>query len=132
MAYVKGDSIRFVNNGVVLSLEMEVSLSASLDTIETTDKDSSGWKTFEDGDKSWTASGSANLDWSATENASELFADFIAGDNVAVDIGSSGDSKYYSGNALITSWSLDGPRNGLATFAFEVQGTGALAEGTTT
>jgi predicted secreted protein len=132
MGYVKGDSIRFYNNGTVLSLEMEVSLSASLDTIETTDKDSSGWKTFEDGDKSWTVSGSANLDFSATEGASELFADFIAGDNVAVDVGSSSDSKFYSGNGLIQAWSLEGPRNGLSTFSFEVQGTGALAEGTTT
>lgn len=132
MGFVKGDNVRFYNNGTVLSLEMEVSISASLDTIETTNKDSDGWKTFEDGDKSWTASGSANLDFAATEGAQEVFADFIVGDAVSVDVGSSTDSVFYSGSALITSWSLDGPRNGLATFAFEVLGTGALNKGTTT
>lgn len=132
MGYIKGDSIRFYKAGQALSLEMEISLNASLDTLETTDKDSAGWKTFEDGDKSWTASGSANLDWTLQENATQIFAAFIAGDSVAVDIGSSAASKFYSGNALINSFSLEGPRNGIATFSFEVQGTGALAEGTTT
>ena len=132
MGYVKGDSIRFYNQGVVLGLEMEVSLNGSLDTIETTDKDSAGWKTFEDGDKTWTASGSANLDWSATENVSDFFADFIAGAAIAIDVGSSTDSKFYGGNGLLTSWSLEGPRNGLSTFSFEVQGSGALAEAATT
>lgn len=132
MGYVKGDSIRFYKAGQALSLEMEVSLNASLDTLETTDKDSAGWKTFEDGDKSWTVSGSANLDWSLQENATQIFSAFIAGDAVAVDIGSSDDSKFYSGNGLINSFSLEGPRNGIATFSFEVQGTGALVEGTTT
>ena len=132
MGYVKGDNIRFYNGAVRLDLEMEVSISASLDTIETTDKDAAGWKTFIDGDKSWTASGSANLDWTSTENVSTTFADFIAGSAVAIDVGSSTDSKFYSGNGIINSWSFEGPRNGLATFSFEVQGTGALAEGTTT
>lgn len=132
MAYVLGDKIRFYNAGARLSLEMEVSLSASGDTIETTDKDSAGWKTFLLGDKSWTCSGSANLDWTATENISQAFTDFTTGTAVAIDVGSAENAKFYSGNGLITSWSFEGPRNGLATFSFEVQGTGALTEGTTT
>lgn len=132
MGYVKGDNINFYNQGVKLSLEMEVSLNGSLDTIETTDKDSAGWKTFIAGDKSWTVSGSANLDWDATEGISDFFADFIAGTAIAVDVGSSTDSKFYSGNGILNSWSLEGPRNGLGTFSFEVQGTAPLEEGTTT
>ena len=132
MAYVKGDNIRFYNAGVALSLEMEVTISASIDTIETTDKDSAGWKTFISGDKSWTISGSANLDWSATENVSQTFTDFSAGTAVAVDVGSATNAKFYSGSGIITSWSLSAPRNALSTFSFEVQGTSTLTEGTTT
>jgi len=132
MGYVKGDNIRFYNAGVQLTLEMEVSLSASLDTIETTDKDSAGWKTFEDGDKSWTCSGSANLDFDAAENVSQFFVDFVAGDAIAVDVGSAVDTKFYSGNGIMNAFSLEGPRNGLSTFSFEIQGTGALTEGATT
>ena len=132
MGYVKGDWIRFYNAGVPLTLEMEVSVSASLDTIETTDKDSAGWKTFTDGDKSWTASGSANLDWDAAENITQTYTDFVAGTAVALDIGSANNSKFYSGNGIINSFNFEGPRNALATFSFEVQGTGALTEGATT
>ena len=132
MGYVKGDFIRFYNAGVVLSLEMDVAISATQDTIETVDKDSLSWKTFITGDRSWTVSGSANLDWSATENISDFFADFIAGAAIAIDVGSSTDSKFYSGSGLMTSWGFDAQRNALSVFTFEVQGSGALAEGTTT
>ena len=132
MGYVKGDFIRFYNQGVVLGLELDVSISATQDTIETVDKDSLSWKTFITGDRSWTVSGSANLDWSATENVSDFFADFIAGAEIAIDVGSSTDSKFYSGNGLLTSWGLEAQRNALSTFTFELQGSGALAEGTTT
>jgi len=112
---------------------METTLTVSMDTIETTDKDSAGWKTFEDGDKSWTCSGSANLDWNASyENASTFFADIVAGDAIAIDIGSANDVKFYSGNGLLTEWSLEGPRNGLATFSFAAQGTGSITEAVTT
>ena len=132
MGYVKGDYIRFYNAGVKLGLEMDVSISATQDTIETVDKDSASWKTFIAGDRSWTASGSANLDWAATENVSDFFADFIAGAAIAIDVGSANDAKFYSGVGLLTSWGLEAQRNALSTFTFEVQGSGALAEGTTT
>ena len=132
MGYVKGDWIRFYNDGVQLDLEMETTLTVGMGTIPTTDKDSSGWETFTDGDKNWTSSGTANLDWSATENASTFFANLIAGSSIAVDVGSANDTKFYSGNGLLTELSLEGPRNGLATFSYSVQGTGALSEGTTT
>lgn len=132
MGYVKGDFIRFYNQGVVLGLELDVSISATQDTIETVDKDSLSWKTFITGDRSWTVSGSANLDWSATENVSDFFADFIAGAEIAIDVGSSAEPKFYSGNGLLTSWGLEAQRNALSTFTFELQGSGALAEGTTT
>lgn len=132
MGYVKGDKVRFYSGGIELSLEMEVSLNLDMDTIETSDKDSGGWKTFEDGDKEWDASGTANLDWSATENVSQTFSDFTVGDAIEVDVGSADDTKFYAGSALITNWNLTGPRNGLATFSFAVKGTGPITEGTTT
>ena len=131
MALVKGDNIRFYNAGQRLSLEMDVTLNVTGDTIETRNKDTVGWKTFIGGDKGWTVSGSAHLDWTASENISGAFADIIAGTEIAVDVGSSANSKYYSGNGIVTSWSLEGPGNGIATFSFEVQGTGAITEATT-
>ena len=132
MGYVKGDYVRFYNEGIVLGLEMDVSISATQDTIETVDKDSLSWKTFITGDRSWTVSGSANLDWSHAENVTQYFADFIAGAAIAIDVGSAIDTTFYSGSGLLISWGLTATRNNLSTFTFEVQGSGALAEGSST
>jgi len=132
MGYVKGDYIRFYNEGIVLGLEMDVSISATQDTIETVDKDSASWKTFITGDRSWTVSGSANLDWDHAENVTQYFADFVAGAAIAIDVGSANDTTFYSGSGLMTSWGLEAQRNALSTFTFEIQGSGALAEGSTT
>ncbi len=132
MGYVKGDLIRLYNAGVQLTLELDVSISATQDTIETVDKDSDSWKTFITGDRSWTLSASANLDWDAAENVSQFFADFISGAEIAFDVGSAANAKFYGGNGLLTSWGLEAQRNALSTFTLEIQGSGALAEGTTT
>jgi predicted secreted protein len=125
---VKGDNIRFYIAGYKVGLEMEVSLSVTADMTETSNKDNAGWKTFIQGDKAWTASGSAMLDWVAQQNVTQLFTALTAGTEAAIDIGSATNTKFYSGNGLITSWSFDGPRGGVATLSFEWQGTGALAE----
>lgn len=132
MAYVRGNKIRFYSGGVRLNLELEVTITTTMEIIPTTDKDSASWVTNVDGDKSWTVSGSANLDWTATENVSSTFADFVAGSAVAIDVGSADNAKFYSGSGYITSWTLTAPLSGLATFSFEVTGSGALSEGTTT
>ena len=132
MGYQKGDWIRFYNAGVELTLEMEVTVEASMETIPTTDKDSGGWTTAVAGDKDWNCSGSANLDWDAAENITQTYADFVAGAAIAIDVGSANQPKFFSGSGLFNSFSFTGPRNGLATFSFGVKGSGALTEGATT
>ena len=128
MGYVLGDKIRFFNAGVQLTLELDVSINVTQETIETVDKDSENWKTYIAGDRTWTISCSANLDWDAAENVSQFFADIIAGAEIAFDVGSATNAKFYSGNGLLTSWGLEAQRNSLSTFTAEVQGSGALAE----
>lgn len=125
MSYVKGDSIRFYKGATVLDLEMEVSLNASMDTIESTVK-GNAWKTFKDGDKVWTASGKANLDWDQDYNISELFADLSAGNSVGVSIGYLGG--YYSGGGIFTKFNIDAVHNDLARISFDLQGSSVLTE----
>ena len=133
MGYLKGDWVRFYAAGIQLELEMEVDVSMTMDTIETTDKDSAGWKTFDDGDKSFTASGSANVDLAnTTANARTYFTTLTTGDAVALDVGAANEPYFFSGNGLFTEWTLTGPRNGLSTFSFTAQGSGSLSSGTTT
>ena len=125
MSYVKGDSIRFYKGSTMLDLEMEISVGANMDTIESTVK-GNVWKTFKSGDKTWTASGSANLDWSQDYNASELFADLKAGNTVGVSIGMSGN--YYSGGGIFTKFNIDASHNDLAKISFDLTGSSTLTE----
>ena len=132
MAIVAGDNIVFYLDGVKVTLQMDCTLNYTADMIETTNKDSAGAKSFIAGDTSWTMSGSSQLDWADTPNAADIFADISAGTSVAVDMGVVTTGKVYGGNGYFTSFSIEGPRNGVGSVAFEVQGTGALTEGTTT
>jgi len=132
MAIVLGDSIVFYLDGVKATLQMDCSLNYTADMIETTNKDSSNVKSFLPGDTSWTMSGSSQLDWADTPNAADIFADISAGTPVAVDMGYITTGKVYGGAGYFTSFSIEGPFNGVGSVAFEIQGTGALDEGTTT
>ena len=125
MSYVKGDSVRFYKGSDVLDLELEVSLMANLDTIETTVK-GNNFKTFLSGDKTWEVSAKANLDWTKDYNISQTFADLTAGNQIAISIGNG--SNYYSGGALLTSWTLEAAHNDLGKISFTCKGMSALVE----
>jgi len=128
LSKVKGDSIRFYKGNTVLDLEMEVSLNASMDTIESTVK-GNAWKTFKSGDKTWSVSGKANIDWSQDYNISEVFTDITAGNTIGVSIGY--DSNFYTGGGILTKWTLEAAHNDLGRFSFELQGGNVLTETST-
>ena len=132
MAIVKGDEIVVYLDGVKVTLQTDCSLSYTADMIETTNKDSAGAKSFIASDTSWTMSGSSQLDWSDTPNAADIFADISAGTQVAVDLGVITTGKVYGGNGYFTSFNIEGPRGGVGSVSYEIQGTGTLTEGTTT
>ena len=124
MAKIKGDQIRFYNDSSVLALELDVVLSGKLDTIETTNKDSVSWKTYLGGQKSWTCACTAHLDWSETNNISQIYSDFSLNTFIGVDVGAG--SSFYSGVGLISRWSFSAPKNEVVKFKFSVIGTGPL------
>tara|TARA_S200002703_G_scaffold150678_1_gene149294 strand:+ start:1450 stop:1881 length:432 start_codon:yes stop_codon:yes gene_type:complete len=111
------------------------SLSINMDTRETTNKESSGWRQLLESTKSWTmeAEGFHALD-ATNFDFKDLFAKVSA--RTAVDlqfsVGASpatGD-YYYAGSAYITSISLDSPLEDSVTFSCSFEGTGALTETT--
>lgn len=128
MAKIKGDRIRFYNNSSVLSLEMESAITGTLDTIDHTSKDSVKWKEYFGGDKTWECFGRANIDFEATENISQMFSDFSMNTIVGIDIGY--NTVFYSGVGYINKFDFSGPRNGVASFKFNIKGTGALLQTT--
>jgi hypothetical protein len=115
-----------------ITCQVDASLSMSTNTFETTCKDSSAVAEFLPGAKSWTASVTGNVDWSATNGAEELFTAWSGQTSVAIvfQTGVVGEIKY-SGSAYITSLQINSSGNDEAvTFSAEFQGTGALAQAT--
>jgi predicted secreted protein len=126
MAKIKGDRIRFYNNDTVLSLEMESAIAGNLDIIERTSKDSVKWKEYFAGDKTWESFGRANMDFDAAENISQMFSDFSLNTIVGVDVGV--DGTFFSGVGYINRFGFTAPRNGLASFRFNIKGAGQLLQ----
>lgn len=127
-------SFRLYTGGTPAAITCQVNASISLSTemFDTTCKDSSAWSEQLPGTKSWTASGSGNLAFDATNGWSQLFAAWTNQTVVAIVFQNAvtGDKKY-SGNTYISSLTLTSDGNDAAvTFDFELTGTGALAEAT--
>lgn len=111
------------------------SLSINMDTRETTNKESAGWRQLLESTKSWTmeAEGFHALD-ATNFDFKDLFAKVAARTAVSVQfsLGASpatGD-YYYTGSAFITSISLDSPLEDSVTFSCSFEGTGVLTETT--
>lgn len=110
-------------------------LSINMDTRETTNKESAGWRQLLEATKSWTMEAEG---FHAYDNAQFDFKDLFTklAARTAVDLQfslgatpASGD-YYYSGSAYITSISLDSPLEDSVTFSCSFEGTGELTETT--
>ena len=111
------------------------SLSLNMDTRETTNKESAGWRELLESTKSWTmeAEGFHALD-ATNFDFKDLYAKLAARTQVSLQfsVGASpatGD-YYYSGSAYITSISMDSPLEDSVTFSCSFEGTGVLSETT--
>ena len=111
------------------------SLSVNMDTRETTNKESGGWRSLLESTRSWTMEAEGFHAMDATNfDFQDLFAKIET--RTAVDLQFSigatpatGDT-YYSGSAYITSISLDSPLEDSVTFSCSFEGTGVLADTT--
>jgi predicted secreted protein len=140
-----------ITNGTLIAIYKEVSGSPvkianatsndfdiTKDMIETTNKDSAGWKEFIVGEGGFTMNvdgmfeedgsvGSGGLSWK------DIITDLLAGTTVTIVMTSnvSGDIKL-SGSAFFSNLTLSAPNNDVTTFSASIQGTGALTVGTVT
>lgn len=113
------------------------SLSLNMDTRETTNKESGGWRDILESTKSWTmeAEGFYAFD-SSNFDFQDLFLQFEARTSFKLRFAygshtptESGDT-YYEGDVYITSLSLDSPLEDSATFSASFEGTGVLTDTT--
>ena len=106
-------------------------LSVTMDTRDTSTKDSSGWRELLEGQKSWslTCDGLVCYNISGKETASDLYGYLSARTALTVKFGSAGTGeKVYSGTAYITSLSQDAGVEENVTFSASFEGSSTLTE----
>tara|TARA_R110002020_G_scaffold81777_7_gene202849 strand:- start:22 stop:423 length:402 start_codon:yes stop_codon:yes gene_type:complete len=104
------------------------SISMNMDLRDSTTKSSAGWQDNLGGLKSWELSGDAFVEIGSITGADieELWVLWEARTAIAVKFGATG--MEYTGNALITSISIDSGVEENATYSISLTGSGALAK----
>lgn len=109
------------------------SLSVSMETRDTSNKDSAGWRELLEGQKSWSLSGDGLLTYniSGKESYTDLFGYITGRTLLYVKFGSTAtDEKNYSGSGYLTSLDKEAGMEENATYSFSFEGTSTLSEGT--
>lgn len=136
MAKINGKLFRIyiVDTGTQTAIPLESTSSFSIENavIDASDKDSGGYLTQVDGQRSWSVDGTFNYDQTRTD-LTELIDKIVDADNsteIEVLVGqnaTSGDLAW-SGNALIGSVSFSEDNNALVTVDISLTGNSPLTK----
>lgn len=110
----------------VLGGQRGATLNRGKDTIDTTTKQSGGWKEFESGLKEWGVEADGLLVEDDIAYAA-LEAAYLDDTAVTVEIATPSGAKY-SGSALITDFPIEMPYEAEASYSVTFQGTGPLVK----
>ena len=124
MSAIKGLDVLIKVGTQVVGGQRNASLEMSAETIDTTVKSTGGWAAKIPGMKSWTSScdGVYFLDDAGLEAAQ---AAFMNGTEVKLDFSNS-SGLAYSGQAVITSMSVEAGQEDIVSYTISFEGTGAL------
>ena len=128
--------IQFSTDGVTYSEVgrcTSASLSVSMETRDTSNKDSAGWRELLEGQKSWSLSGDGLVTYNiaSADGYSDLWGYLTARSKLYVKFGSTTtDEKYYSGQGFLTSLDQEAGMEDNVTYSFSFEGTAALTEAT--
>ena len=127
MAAIKGLDVLIKVGSTVVGGQRNASLEMSAETIDTTVKSTGGWAAKIPGIKSWTSScdGVYFVDDAGLEAAQ---AAFMNGTEVKLDFSNSAGLAY-SGQAVITSMSVEAGQEDIVSYTISFEGTGALTAG---
>ena len=127
MAAIKGLDVLVKVGSQVVGGQRNASLEMSAETIDTTVKTTGGWASKIPGMKSWTSScdGVYFLDDAGLEAAQTAF---INGTAVQL-VFSNSEGLAYSGQAVITSMSVEAGQEDVVSYTISFEGTGALTVG---
>ena len=124
MSAIKGLDVLVKVGSQVVGGQRNASLEMSAETIDTTVKTTGGWAAKIPGIKSWTSScdGIYFVDDAGLEAAQTAF---MNGTSVQLDF-SKGEDLVYSGQAVITSMSVEAGQEDIVSYTISFEGTGAL------
>ena len=125
----------------VVAYATSCSLEISMDEIDQTNKDSSGWKQIIGGSRSWSVSSEALYQNEAItgpeKSTFQSFWKFLGGaeqrEKVYVELSITGatsaaNNVFYSGDAYVTSLSVNGGTEDQSTYSVSLTGSGALSQ----
>lgn len=107
------------------------SLSTSMETRDSSNKDSAGWRELLEGQRSWSLSGDGLVSYniSGKSGFNDLFGYVNGRTNLYVKFGSTTtDEKYYSGQGYLTSLDQEAGMEDNTSYSFSFEGTGVLTE----
>ena len=117
---------------VAIPLGTTASISITNGVIDTTDKDSGGWRELLDGLREWTASMTANYDQEQAEQLGLIDKIIDTTTTTQTEIGVGFDDNtgdiLFKGNALVSETTLNGDNNAVVTVDYAFEGTGALTK----
>ena len=124
MAAIKGLDVLIKVGSTVVGGQRNASLEMSAETIDTTVKTTGGWASKITGIKSWTSScdGVYFVDDAGLEAAQTAF---MNGTAVNLEFSNS-TGLAYSGQAVITSMSVEAGQEDIVSYTISFEGTGAL------
>lgn len=124
MSAIKGLDVLIKVGSQVVGGQRNASLEMSAETIDTTVKSTGGWAAKIPGMKSWTSScdGVYFLDDAGLSAAQTAF---MSGTPVQL-VFSNTDGLAYSGQAVITSMSVEAGQEDVVSYTISFEGTGAL------
>ena len=125
MAKLDGKDIVLKFEGVTLVGRTTGSINFTADMLDATTADSAGWKEFLAGEKNATLSIGGLYDPDAAEGATDAIDYLFAGTQLTWYYGETSlGGTYYTGEALISSVSIQGDKNTVASYSIEIQNTG--------
>lgn len=126
MAQIKGVDI-LVNIGTIkVGGQRGATLNRSAETMETTNKDSAGFREYEQSFKDWTVEADGlfidgDAGFTALEDA------YMGGTKVEVQVAMPSGVKY-TGQAIVTELPIEAPYDDMATYTITLQGSGLLTK----
>jgi predicted secreted protein len=132
MATVIAKTMKINVGASAVTCQTNASISMSLETFDVTCKDSGTDKEMLPGDRSWSASGEAYLDFSATNGFEDLFDAMTARTEVDITFGTGVTGTIQLvGSGYITKLDLSAQGNNAGvTFTYEISGNGELTKDT--